>query len=69
MKLVKKNLFLDLNDGCVDLRENCTFYATKYDGYCEYNKDYMEIYCPFSCGYCGKFKRGRQRTPYMTKKT
>ena len=43
----------DNNGGCIDLRENCTLYATKYEGYCNYNQDYMEIYCPFSCGYCG----------------
>ena len=39
--------------GCIDLRENCTYYATTYDDYCNYNRDYMEIYCPFSCGFCG----------------
>ncbi|XP_028394100.1 uncharacterized protein LOC114518322 [Dendronephthya gigantea] len=41
------------NYGCFDLRENCTFYATKYDDYCNYNKDFMKIHCPFSCGFCG----------------
>ena len=41
------------NGGCIDLRENCTFFATTYDDYCNYNQDFMEIYCPFSCGFCG----------------
>ena len=53
----KKNLFIEyeihLNNGCIDLRENCTFYATTYDEYCNYNEEFMKIYCPFSCGFCG----------------
>ncbi|CAB3981709.1 Hypothetical predicted protein [Paramuricea clavata] len=44
---------IHLNNGCIDLRENCTFYAKTYDEYCDYNKEFMKIYCPFSCGFCG----------------
>ncbi|XP_046850248.1 flocculation protein FLO11-like isoform X2 [Xenia sp. Carnegie-2017] len=51
---------------CYDKRTKCATFA-KYDGYCEYSRDFMSINCPKSCGFCdGKTTVPSESSQVMT---